>query len=1018
MRMATPMEFGLLGPLIVRCDGSPVSVERGKQRAVLAVLLLNANQVVSVDRLAASLWGSAPPDSARVTVRNYIKRLRQALGEAGRERISTRSHGYLISADPDELDISRFEVLLESARAARRAGSWNLVSAYARTALSLWRGEPLTDMGSQELGRQLVPWLTEMRLQALEARLDADMHLGDHADVIPELRGLTQLNPLREHLHALLILALYRCGRQGEALAVYADVRQVLVDELGVEPGNELRDLHQRILTADPGLALSRPTGHQAGNDTVTTAGRDLPGAVRHFVGREQDLAALTEHITPGVRSQPALVISVIAGTAGVGKTALALQWAQQSDHCFPDGQLYINMRGYDPGEPVTAGDALARLLRSLGVADQDIPAETDDRSARFRSLMSGRKILLLLDNVSDVSQVRPLLPAAPGCATLVTSRDSLAGLVARDGAQRIDLDLLPLPDAIELLRALIGSRVDAEPDSATKLARQCARLPLTLRLAAELAAWRPSARLADLTAELQDQRRRLDLLDASGDSSTDIRAVFFWSYRQLDGAAARAFRMAGLQPGPSFDRYALAAMTGSTVEEAGQTLDVLARASLVRPSGSRGYGMHDLLSAYARELAAAYDGDHGQRLALTGLFDYYLHAAGAAMDAVFPAEAARRPRISKSSFPALPITDKRTALAWLDAERANLTAFAAHGAKRGWPEHVIGMAATLYRYFDAAGHFHEAMTIHAHARSAAALAGDRAGEATALANLAVVHIRQGRNRQAARYTQRALDLYREIGDRNGEARTLHNLAVLEHRQGQDKEAADDMRRAVNIYRQTGDRIGQIRGLSGLGSITMRQGCLRRSFECQEEALVLARAARDRTGEAYAHSYIGTLHLRLGCYGEADEHLARALALHRALRDRNGEAGTLNDLGDLHLRLGRWHQAGELIERALAIYRELGDRSGEAMTLNGLGEVQLAAGAPAKSRVQHMAALRLARGVADRYEQARSHCGLARSHDAEGDYATAACHWHDALVLYAELGTPEADQIRALLKRS
>jgi tetratricopeptide (TPR) repeat protein len=493
---------------------------------------------------------------------------------------------------------------------------------------------------------------------------------------------------------------------------------------------------------------------------------------------------------------------------------------------------------------------------------------------------------------------------------------------------------------------------------------------------------------------------------------------VFFWSYRQLDGAAARAFRMAGLQPGPSFDRYALAALTGSTAEEAGQTLDVLARAYLVRPSGSGRYGMHDLLSAYARELAAAYDGDQGQRLALTRLFGYYLHTAGAAMGAIFPAEAARRPRISESGFPALPITNKRTALAWLDAERANLTAVAAHGASRGWPEHVIAMAATLFRYFDAAGHFPEAMTIHAYARSAAALTGDRAAEATALANLAVVHIRQGRDRRAARYTQRALDLYRETGDRNGEARTLHNLGVLEHRQGQDRKAADDMRHALDIYRQTGDRIGQIRALSGLGNVTMRQGYYQQSFEYQEEALVLARATGDRTGEAYARSYIGTLQLRQGRYEKAGEHLDEALALHRELGDRNGEAGALNDLGDLHLRLGRWHQAGELIERALAIYRELGDRSGAALTLNGLGEVQLAAGAPAKGRVQHMAALRLATGVADKYEQARSHCGLARSHDAEGAAATAACHWQDALVLYAELDTPEADQIRALLKRN
>ncbi len=575
------MEFCLLGPLVVRLAGAEVRVPAGKQRAVLAALLLNAGRVVGLDELAEALWGAGPPPSARVATQNHVMRLRKALGEAGRTRIRTQPGGYLIMVAAGELDVSRFEALLAAAQAAVRDGSWQAAADRSRAALSLWRGEPLADTGSELLALREAPRLAELRLQALEARIEADLQLGDHSGVISELRRLAGLDPLRERLHGLLMLALYRDGRQGEALAAYRQARAVLVAELGTEPGAGLRLLQQQILTADPALAAPEPGGPEGGAPEGGGPGpavpRQLPGAVSHFTGRSAELTALSglPERCEGPESGP-VVISVISGTAGVGKTALAVHWARLVASRFPDGQLYVNLRGYDPGRPMSPASALAGFLRALGVSGPDIPAETDQRSARYRDLLAGRRVLVLLDNAGSVAQVRPLLPAAPSCMAVVTSRDALAGLVARDGAVRLDLDLLPPSDAAGLLGALIGDRAAADPAATAALADRCCRLPLALRVAAELAIAQRAVPLADLVGKLADQRRRLDLLDADGDPGTALRTVFSWSYRHLDPAAARAFRLAGLHPAEDLDHCSVAALSGATAEQAGRLLDQL----------------------------------------------------------------------------------------------------------------------------------------------------------------------------------------------------------------------------------------------------------------------------------------------------------------------------------------------------------------------------------------------------------------------------------------------------------
>jgi DNA-binding SARP family transcriptional activator/Tfp pilus assembly protein PilF len=1008
------MQFCLLGPLVVRHSGVEVPVAAGKQRAVLAALLLDANRVVAVDELAEALWGPGPPVSARVGVQNYVMRLRKALDGGGRELICTRPGGYLISLGPDELDVAQFGVLLGAARAAAQAGSWDSAAGQARAALSLWRGEPLADVASEYLALREVPRLAEMQLQALDTRIDADLQLGRHAEVIAELRQLAGAYPLREHLHAMLMLALFRDGRQAEAFAAYQHARRVLVEEIGAEPGPGLRELHQRMLSADPALALPAARG-RPGSGPGPVVPRQLPSAVAHFAGRTSELAALSGLLNEGGHGPPgAVVISAIAGTPGVGKTALAVHWAHQVAERFPDGQLYVNLRGYDPAQPVTAAETLAGFLRALGVSGKDIPAEENERAARYRSLLAGRQMLVLLDNAGEEAQVRPLLPGSSACVVIVTSRDALAGLVARDGAKRLDLDLLSPDDAVGLLRALIGGRVDADPEAAVALAAQCARLPLALRIAAELAAARPDVTLADLAAELADQQKRLDLLTAGEDRRTAIRAVFSWSYLRLDRQAARAFRLLGLHPGTDWDRYAVAALTGSGIEQADHMISLLSRGHLIHTAMPGRYGMHDLLRAYAAEEVAD-NGEEERRAALTGLFGYYLHTAAAAMDTLFPAERDRRPRIPPAATPAPPVGRPAEARAWLNAELANLVDLAAYGADHGWPCYTTRLAQTLFRHLNAGDRYPEAVTIHTHARRAAQHTKDRIAEARALNALGLVDLLQGRYRRATDYIQQALALNRETTDRAGEARALTNLGNIDLLQGHYRHATGYFQQALAVYRDTSDRVGEVGTLGNLGFIDQRQGHLEQAMGHLQQALAMSRETGDRAGEAHSQVTLGLVDLRRGRYQRATSHLRQGLAQFRETGDRSGEAYALAYLGLVCLREGDYQQAACHYRQALALFREFEDRSGEAEALNGLGEAFFATGQPARARDQHAVALSLASKIADQDQQARAHCGLARTCQITCTSAETRHHWQAALTIYTGLGVPEAAQVRAEL---
>jgi DNA-binding SARP family transcriptional activator/tetratricopeptide (TPR) repeat protein len=1034
--IADELDFCLLGPLIVRSGGAVVPVRQAKQRVLLAALLLDANRVVRVDALAEALWGDATPPSAPNTVRNYVKRLRDALGAAGRARISSQPRGYSMQVSPGELDLRRFEVLLEAAREAVRNGSWTNAADQASAALGLWQGEALADIDSDLLRQREASRLAEMRLHAQEIRFDAAVHLGRQAEVIGELRQHVTAHPFRERFHALLMLALYCDGRQVEALAAYQHAYRVLADELAAEPGTGLRELHHRILTGEPAFNAPEPASatagalrgnpgarpspgpatnqvpkapRQLGRAGTDAVPRQLPAAVGCFTGRDTELAALTGLLDaqPGNRP-PAMVISAIGGTAGVGKTALAVHWAHQVAERFPDGQLYVNLRGYDRGQPAPPADALAGFLRSLGVPGHDIPPEENERAARYRSLLDGKRMLVVLDNAGSADQVRPLLPGTPSCTVVVTSRDALAGLVARDGAARLDLDLLPPDEAAALLRALIGPRTDAEPGAAAELAAQCCRLPLALRVAAELAASRPDVPLAALTAELADLRTRLDLLGSSEDPATQVRAVFSWSYRHLDADAARALRLAGLHPGPDIEPYAAAALTSAALPHARQTLDALARAHLISPAAPGRYGMHDLLRGYARELSATADGGQDQDAALTRLFDYYLHTAATAMDTLFPAARHRRPRIARPDTPIPPLADPPAARQWLDDERPALVAAAAHTAAHDWPGHATRLAATLATYLKSGGYLPEAVAVYGHALGAARRTGDLAAEATTLNQIGNVGLEQGRLQQAADHYLQALALFRAAGDRAGEARVLANLGLAEMDLGRCEQAAGHLQQALATYRDAGDRLGEARALGSLGWARHLQGRYQDAPGYYQQAVGLCREIGDRLGEAWALSGLGIVELRLGRWQHAARYLRQAIAMHHETGDTRGEAESLLRLGEVELGLGRSEEAAGNFEQALAMAREISARVAEADALNCLGDVVLRTGDAGMARAHHAAALQLASDAGVPLEQARAHSGLARTHEADGNSPEARHHWQQALTRYAAIDAPEA----------
>jgi DNA-binding SARP family transcriptional activator/tetratricopeptide (TPR) repeat protein len=915
------VEFGLLGPLLVRSGDTPIQVSAGKQRVLLAVLLLHANQVVAADDLASAIWQDNRPETARVTLQNYVMRLRHSLGPAGYERIVSRPSGYLIEVHRGELDVAQFVELHGAGLAAARAGAWEDASGQLAEALRLWRGKPLADVPSPLLAAE-VSRLAEMRLVALETRIDADLHLYRHHELIPELGALATAEPLRERLHELLMVALYRSGQQAAALAAYRHARRQLVDELGIEPGPALRELNQRIRQSGRTLPIQPRPGGGTPQDSESKPGPSmLPVSVPGFTGRDAELRALSAML-PGAAPGPVL-ITAVGGTAGVGKTALAVQWAREHAADFPGGQLYVNLRGFGPAGPLSSSEALRIFLDALAVPFAGTAATLDGLVALYRSRLAGSRTLILLDNARDPDQVRPLLPDLPGCMVIVTSRNELTGLIAAEGAHTITLDVLTTGAARQLLTLRLGpERVAAEPGAVAELISLCARLPLALAIAAARATARPGFPLAAQAAELRDARSRLDAL-GTGEESTDVRTVFSWSYHQLSPAAARMFRMLGLHPGPEVTAPAAASLAAITLPETRAALRELSRVHMLTEQRPGRYTFHDLLRAYAAEQAKIWDGQAERDAAVSRVLLHYLHTAHAAALLLTPRRDPIIPEQLAAGVNPEHLTSYRQALAWFEAEHRVLLASVRQAAQARLDRLAWQLAWAMQDFLDRRGHWHELPAVGRIALDAATRLGDAAGQAVAHRLAALACHRLDDYQQARVHLMTALSLYRQLGDRLGEARIYQSLSIISDRGGDLADALGHDKQALSLFRAIGHRSGQAYVLNSIGWSHILLGKPEHGRLSCQESLALHRELGDRAGEAYAWDSLGYAEHQLSRFTRAADCYQQALMLLRELGDRYQQADTLRHLADACRSAGDLTRARHAWQQALAILDDL-----------------------------------------------------------------------------------------------
>ncbi|MDN3354460.1 BTAD domain-containing putative transcriptional regulator [Actinomadura sp. DC4] len=913
------VEFGVLGEICARVDGQAVDLGPQRQRCVLGVLLADVNRPVSADQLVDRVWGADAPQRAAETLRSYLSRLRVAVPAAGEWGIRRRSGGYLLEIDEAAVDLHRFRRLADRARAGEDATA--AVALYEQ-ALGLWRGDAFADLG--------IPWLTGLRhmLQAERFAVQLDCHdvrlrRGEAATLLAGLTALAAVQPLDERLAGQLVLALYRSGRQADALEHYERMRRRLADDLGADPGPALQRLHRQILTGDPALTeTAAPSVH------VTTAPpvlRQLPAPPPFFTGRSRELAALDRALDTRGEAGRTVVISAIGGGGGMGKTWLALHWAHRNIAEFPDGQLHVNLRGFDPsGSPMPPEVAVRTFLDALAVAPSGIPAELDAQAALYRGLVADRRMLIVLDNARDTAQIAPLLPGGSSCTVLVTSRHQLTGLVTGHGAHPITLDVLEPAEAQQVLTRHLGTgRVGAEPEAVAELLDHAAGLPLALGIIAARAAMRPGLPLSVLTKELGRDYARLDSLDA-GEATANLRAVFSWSYRTLTSQAARLFRLLGIHPGPDIAEPSAASLAGLTLTQVRPLLAELARAHLITEHSAGRYAFHDLLRAYATEQAHSLDTPDERRTALHRVLDHYVHTAHTAALLLYPHRHPITPSTPREGVTPTGLADHQQAMAWFTDQHAVLVAAVHEAADLGFATHAWQLAWALVTYFDQQGHWRDLLSTQSAALDVTRREGDRLGQAHAHSGLVRACTRLGRHDDARASLDRALALFTELGDRIGQANTHRGLGWLLEAHDRHGEALGHARQAHDLYREAGHRAGLAHALNAIGWYHSLLGDHRQALVHCERALELHQELDHRQGQAATWDTMGHAHHHLGDHAKAADCYQHALRLFREVADRYNEADTLIRLGDTHHAVGDRRAAGDAWERALEVLDELG----------------------------------------------------------------------------------------------
>jgi DNA-binding SARP family transcriptional activator len=939
--------FRILGPLEV-WDGREWSqISAPKWRSLLASLLLRPGEPVSTGQLIAEIWGDNPPARAPNLVSGYVLRLRRLLGDNG-TRMVTRAPGYQIVVHPGDLDAERFARLAADGRRALADGEAERAAALLAQALDCWRGAALADVPPSPLATAEADRLEEARLAAVAVRAEAELACGRRAPLVPELRRLLADHPLREELWALLVRALSGAGRQAEALEAYARAREVIADELGVDPGAELQRLYQDILNADVTTTQSSHAAPAAAPVPAPAAlappppappPAQLPADIPDFTGRAAQVDAVCQILSGGdAEGSPGVVpVVLVAGAGGLGKTALAVHAAHRLAGQFPDGQLYASLHGVtDPANPA---DVLARFLRDLGMEGAHIPVGEEERAARYRTRLAGRRVLIVLDDARDAAQVRPLLPGSATCAVLITARGRLPELA---GARLIDLAVLSRAEARSLFsRVADERRASAQPAATEQVLAACAGLPLAIRIAGARLAARGGWSVRTLASRLSDERRRLDELRAG---NLAVRASFEVSYASLPRSSrpggidpARAFRLLGVWTGPSLSLPAASALLGQPSEDVADALEVLVDAHLLDSPAPDAYQFHDLLRVYAADRARAQESEQTCRAATARVLTWYTHSAEAAARIISPHHARvpldpPPPQVRPMDFDSLD-----EALAWCEEERTGLVAASRLAAE--WDLRDLGwkLPAAAMSFFYRRSHWADWVTTHDIGLASTRAAGNRLAEAWMLNNLGMAYGVQ-HSEESVRCFQQALKLCREIGDSRGETRAANNVA--------------------NAYLELG-RFGQ-------------------ALVAAQESLPVQRQAGNRYGEGIAFGILGRACCELGRFADAVEYLVQALAVVRDLGDQGTEADSLADLGEAYLGLDRVDDAVDCLRDSLSIRRHIGDRFGQGSSLRRLGHAYQISGEAGKARQVLAEAIVLFEEIGDHAEAAQTRAIMAK----------------------------------------
>jgi len=935
---------GVLGPLLVEARGEQQHLGDTRWARLLGLLALQPNRPVAVDDIVDVLWGSRPPRSHLDLIGSAVRRLRALLHPQLRLAATGRG-GYRLEGAPDQLDVLRFDALLDEARAAQAGG--DRVGAFHALdgAMACWRGPVLA--GHDALHHHAtVAALSRRRLSAALAYADAGIALGRHDEVVSQLENMRDAEPLHEGLHARLMLALAGSGRQAAALALFDDLHTRLTTELGIEPGPEVRAAQLHVLRQEV-PAADRPFG----------SSNYLPRDVDHFVGRKAETVRLV-----GAAGRAA--VYGICGMAGVGKTALAVHLGYRFADRFPDGQLFADLHAHGSEGALAPEAALDSLLRQLGVDGARIPERLDQRAALWRSLLVGRNALVVLDDAADAAQVRPLLPGGPGSLVLITSRGRLTSI---DAVTTLSLDVLAPAEAAQLLIRVAGAERIGRDPAVGEITRLCGYLPLALRIAAARLRDRPLWTMKHLAGLLCDEHRRLAEL-STGDRS--VGAAFTLSYRQLTEPQQRLFRLLGEFPGTDVDAFAAAAITGRELRGTERLLEELVDVHLLSQPALGRYRFHDLIRDHARATGLAAPAA-AREAAMDRMFGYYLHVAGRAADVLEPTRK-RFPPPAPPPEDAPVFGTEAEALAWLETERATLAAVAAAAAARGRPHHCWQLVQTLWRFYFIRGHVHDWIRTHRLALRVVRELGEPVAEAEVRKNLGLGHWRSGDFDEAVGQHHRALALDRAADDVWGQAKTHNHLGFIHARGGSHDEALAHHRRAVELYRAAGDRCGEARALVGLGDLHYHAGRRAESAADFQRGLDLAHEVGDRWGEALAAIGLGFS----ASPRHARRHLERGLEYARAAGDRWGEGMALTGLGMVRHAHGDLAEATNALRQAVTLTQEVGDRWWERIATTALGRVHTALGHHAEAVLHHERAVKLARELDDEAAEAEALAAL------------------------------------------